>query len=198
MRPLVLFMLVSVSALEAQSLREQAKTQGGTAENRLNMRYGVATLSELATISDLVIHARILSASALLKPDETYVVTDYQLMPIQILKNKVNPAGSRPGPLTPLVARRPGGVVIEGQLRMVTSVGWFPKEETLRIGEEAVLFLSSHPSGQFYSFTGGPYGIFRVREGQVEAMTKQVARLREDSPRPLAAFLRDVELLIQP
>jgi hypothetical protein len=30
MRPLVLFMLVSVAALDAQSLREQAKTQGGT------------------------------------------------------------------------------------------------------------------------------------------------------------------------
>lgn len=127
MRPLVLVMLVSVATLDAQSLREQAKAQSGTAENRLNMRYGVAPLSELATISNLVIHARILSATALLKPDETYVVTDDQLMPIQILKNKVIPAGSRPGSLTPLVARRPGGVVIEGPYRMVTSIGWYPE-----------------------------------------------------------------------
>jgi len=200
MRSLVRFMLVafSVAALDAQSLREQAKTQGGIAENRLFMRYGVASLPELATISDLVMHARILSVTALLKPDETYVVTDYQLMPIQILKNNVIPAGSRPGPLTPLVARRPGGAVIDGQYRMVTSVDWYPEGEILRIGEEAVLFLISHPSGQFYSFTGGPYGVFRVKEGRVEAMTKTVADLRQDSPRALAAFLRDVELLIQP
>jgi hypothetical protein len=189
---------LALPPLTRKAYENKAKTQGGTAENRLNMRYGVATLSELATISDLVIHARILSVTALLTPDETNVVTDYQLMPIQILKSKVIPAGSRPGRLTPLVARRPGGVVIEGQYRMVTSISWYPKGETLRIGEEAVLFLSSHSSGQFYSFTGGPYGIFRVREGQVEAMTKQIARLRQDSPRPLAAFLRDVELLIQP
>jgi hypothetical protein len=200
MKPLLLISLVasSVAMVEGQSLRERAKTEGGTVEITVFENHGVATLPYLVSNSELVIHAQILSATTQLTRDETLVYTEYLLSPIQTKKNLVSPVASRPGQLTPLVARRSGGVLIEGKYRMVTHANWFPESEALKPGEEAVLFLSRYPNEPFYYFVGGPYGIFRVKNGRVEAMTKAVARQRQDSPQALAAFLRDVELLIQP
>jgi hypothetical protein len=198
MKPLLLFALLASSGLvNTQSLRERAKNEGGSAENKVFERHGVATVPYLVQHSDVVIHAQILSATARLNRDETEVLTEYQLMPIQFKKNLVNPVGNRPGALTPLVARRSGGVLVEGQYRMITHADWFPESEALKPGEEAVLFLSRHPNEQFYYFVGGPYGVFRVKQGRVEALTEAVARQRQDSPTSLFSFLEDVELLIQ-
>jgi hypothetical protein len=199
MKSLLMFALVvsGVAVLGGQNLRERARNQGGTVEITVFENQGVATLPYLVRNSELVIHAQIQSARTELTRDETMVFTEYLLAPIETKKNLVSPIASRPGMLTPLVARRSGGVLIEGNHRMVTHADLFPESEALRPGEEAVLFLSRYPNEPFYYFVGGPYGIFRVRQGQVEAMTKAVARQRQDSPHPLAAFLKDVELLIQ-
>jgi len=200
MKPLLLISLVAstVVVLDGQSLRERARSEGGTVEITVFENHGVATLPYLVGNSELVIHAQILSATTQLTRDETLVYTEYLLSPIQTKKNLVGLVASRPGQLTPLVARRSGGVLIEGKYRMVTHANWFPESEALKPGEEAVLFLSRYPNEPFYYFVGGPYGVFRVKNGRVEAMSKAVARQRQDSPRALAAFLKDVELLIQP
>jgi hypothetical protein len=193
--PIILLMF-AVDAVESQSLRERAKNQGGRAENMMTDDSGIATLPYLVEHSDLVIHGRVLAVTTGLFPDESAVYTDCQLTPIRLIKNRVLPIASQPGQLTPLVARRPGGVLIEGQLRMVTTVNSFPESEALKVGDEAVLFLTRHPEGQFYYFTGGPFGAFRVRQGRIEALTKDAALQRGDSPRSLKAFLGEVEGLL--
>jgi hypothetical protein len=200
MKSLLIFALVgsSVGVLDGQSLREGARNQGGTVENAVFENQGVATLPYLVRNSEVVIHAQIQSARTELTRDETMVFTEYLLVPIQTKKNLVSPVANRPGMLTPLVARRSGGVLIEGKYRMVTHADLFPESEAPKPGEEAVLFLSKYPNEPFYYFVGGPYGMFRVKQGHVEAMTKAVARLRQDRPRSLASFLHEIDVLLTP
>jgi hypothetical protein len=77
------------------------------------------------------------------------------------------------------------------------TINTVPHAERLRWGAEVVLFLTAHESEPgVYRVTGTPWGAFRVLDGKVVAMTREVARTRGDRPETLAAFLDRVQRLI--
>jgi hypothetical protein len=83
----VILLLLAVSALATQeplpSLLERAKKEGGTAGNSIDLEFGVLSLPQLLSQSDLVLHGRIVGAEASLKADESFVVTKYEIAPIR-------------------------------------------------------------------------------------------------------------------
>jgi len=88
--------------------------------------------------------------------------------------------------------------LIEGGYRLSTSVASYPESKGLKLGEEAVLFLKYRADTKAYSFTGGPFGVFRVFDGRVQAMTHEAAQRRGDKPSAVNAFLDELQRLQAP
>jgi hypothetical protein len=100
---------------------------------------------------------------------------------------------ARPGEATQIRVSRPGGVLIEGDTRLSTSVTSYPESEALKVGEDAIMFLQHRADAKTYGFTGGPFGVFRIVDGRVQAMTRETAQRRGDKPLPVATFLNDLQ-----
>ena len=187
-----------VSALAAQSLRERAKREGGSATTTMGFEFDVVGIPELLSQSDLVLYGRVVDVKPHLSPDESYVITDYEIAPLRAMKQTRLVTTARPGQTTQILVSRPGGVLIEGGYRLSTSVTSYPESEALKLGEEAVLFLKYRADTKAYSFTGGPFGVFRVFDGRVQAMTHEAAQRRGDKPSAVNAFLDELQRLQAP
>src|SRR5262249_14433341 len=81
-----------------------------------------------------------------------------------------------PGPTKPLIVRRLGGTVIVDGLQLTTDANLYPETESLREGEDVLLFLNRNANTGNCGFTGGPYGAYRIADGTVTAMTKSTAK----------------------
>ena len=176
----------------AQSLRERAKREGGKASTIMGDDLPVVQTRELMADSDLVLRAQIIEAKSHVGPDETYVVTDYVIAPIQVLKQKRLITAARPGETTEIVVRRAGGKTTEGGFEFSTIMSTYPESESFQVGDDILVFLQYDSSGRVYSFTGGPFGAFRVQNNQVHPMTREVARRRGDKPVELTKFVNDL------
>lgn len=177
----------------AQSLRERAKQEGGSATTTMGFEFDVVGIPELLSQSDVVLYGRVVDVKPHLSPDESYVVTDYEIAPLRAMKQTRLVTTARPGQTTQILVSRPGGVLIEGGYRLSTSATSYPESEALKLGEEAVLFLKYRADTKAFSFTGGPFGVFRVFDGRVQAMTHEAAQRRGDKPVPVTAFLNDLQ-----
>lgn len=187
-----------VTALVAQSLRDRAKQEGGTATTIMDFEFDVVGVPELPSQSDLVLYGRIVEAKPRLSRDESYVTTDYVIAPLRILKQTKPMNTARPGETTQIVVNRPGGTLIDGRYRLSTSVDAYPESEALKKGEEAIVFLQHRANAGEYGFTGGPFGVFRVADGRVHPMTHEVASRRGDKPAAVGAFLEELQRLHAP
>jgi hypothetical protein len=175
--------------VSGQSLRDLARQRGGKVESIVDVEYGAANMNELMASSDLVLRGHIADAKVHLRQDESAVVTDYVIAPIQVFKQRRPTGVARPGETTEIVVRRPGGRLVEGGLEMTTSVNIYPESESFKVGEDVVLFLVYNPDGRVYNFAGGPFGACRVQDGRVYPMTRATATRRGDQPVDVATFL---------
>jgi hypothetical protein len=189
----VIFLLVIAPA--AQSLRDRAKQAGGSVSTIMGFEFDVVGVPELLAKSDLVLYGRIVEVTPRLSPDESYVMTDYVIAPVRVLKQTRPMNTARPGQTTRIVVSRPGGMLIDGGYRLSTSVMNYPESEALKLNEEVVLFLQYNADTRMYAFTSGPFGAFRVADGHIGAMTIEVAKRRGDKPSAVSAFLNEVQRL---
>ena len=187
-----------VSALAAQSLRDRAKREDGSATTMMGFEYDVAGVPELLAQSDLVLDGRIIEVKPRLSPDESYVMTDYVIAPLRVVKNTKPMSTARPGESTRIVVSRPGGRLIDDGYRLSTKVLGDSESEALKLGEEAIVFLQYRAASRTYAFTSGPFGAFRVANGLVQAVTTEVAQRRGDKPSLVNAFLDELQRLRAP
>lgn len=99
-----------VGALTAQSLRDSSRREGGSATKTMGFEYDVVGVPELLSKSDLVLYGRIIEVKPRLSADESYVMTDYVIAPLKVVKNTKPMSTARPGESTQIVVNRPGGV----------------------------------------------------------------------------------------
>src|SRR5205814_7000903 len=116
---------------------------------------------------DLVLHGRITTAQAHLRPDETIVVTDYLIAPLRVVKQHQHPPIRTPGGAMPIILRLPGGHLKEDGLRLSTTVNAYPESESFKAGEDVIVFLVFDREAAVYRLAGGPFGGFRILSGRV-------------------------------
>ena len=122
--------------------------------------------------------------------DETVVNTDYVIEPITVFKERVAVTTARtPGPTFQLLVRRPGGEIMDQGMRLITYAHPYPEKEPFVQGDEVICFLTQAEDRTLFHFTEGPFGLFRIRNGRVHALTEAVAELTEFSDTPLADFM---------
>jgi hypothetical protein len=139
----------------SKSLRDKARQSGNvtaSAEPRNLKKYD--ELGSLARESEVIaVGIPDSKASSLLKPNETLIVTDYQVSLSDVLKGNVT-QGQK------IIVREPGGHVDfgDGTSADVQMPDYWKQPE---IGEKYILFLKSKADGKF-SLVGGPQGLFKI------------------------------------
>src|SRR3954452_23679481 len=116
---IVLTLAVSVSAAQV-SLKELARLNGGRATRMAEPNLPVTTMPELVSQSDTIVHARIVRAVSKLTRDETRVVTDYELVPLRVFRQRQTKSRRVPTAPLPLVMRIPAGRVHVDGLELVS------------------------------------------------------------------------------
>ena len=186
--------LASFVSFPAQSLREAAKKLGGAADNTFNAEFQQRSRDELVSASDVIVRARISGIRTLLIEDDALVATEYDFIPLQMIRQvNAQRSAARPGAMPPLTVRRIGGRMTEGPYRYSTINHDFPESEALKIDDEAILFLQFDPATGGYAFTDGPFGVFRVANDKVLPLTRLVAKLRDDQPVETKDFIADLQ-----
>jgi hypothetical protein len=181
-------------AAAGQTLPEMIRANGGVGGNSIGLDAPVSSMRDVVSGSDLVFRGGVVEARTLLSADESMVETEYVIRPIEAFKDERRQAVKTPGVVATIVVRRAGGrLVTEDGLRLWTSASIFPEAECFTVGEEVVVMLTYRPDVQAYSFTHGAFGAFRIRDGMVTPMTKEVAQRRKDVPTSIAAFLSEVQ-----
>jgi hypothetical protein len=177
-----------------QSMRALAKRHEGTVvENVVSEHFDRRTPLELLGSADTVLSGRIVEVTPHFSADERSIVTDYQIVPNRIVKRDPNlDFAVRPGSTRTLVVRRKGGTLIEDGVRYST---WLTGSSSadLSPGDEVVLFLSYDSGEKAYFFSGGPFGAYRVKSGEVVAMAREADERGEHSVGPLEAFVDSLQ-----
>jgi hypothetical protein len=177
-----------------QTLPEIARQQGGSAGTVIDITSPVSHSTELMLRSDLVIHGRVLDVKTRLNSAESDVITEYTVAPIQAFKDRRSTSVATPGTVPKIVVERYGGrLVTEDGLRLSTSVNVFPESECFTVGEEVLLFLTYHSDTRVYSFAGGEFGAYRVRDGMVSPMTRRVAARAQAQPIQASVFFKELQ-----
>jgi hypothetical protein len=191
---IVLTLGVSVSAAQV-NLKDLARRNGGRAVLMADPNLPLTTMPDLVSQSDTIVHARIVRAVSKLTPDETRVVTEYELAPLRFFRQRA-PAKSRvpTGPV-PLMMRLPAGRVYVDGLELGVDNSAFP-EPWLREGDECLVFLKYESEIAEYIPYGGPFGIFRVINGRVSALREFVAGKRHDTEKDLGSFASELQRLL--
>ena len=188
---LILVGVIACIASEAgaleQSLIATARANGGTARVAIAVDYPLLTVESIVGPSSLIVRGVVRSATAKLSPDETLVVTEYELIPFRLYKGSVPPL-DHPGAQPPIRFAIPYGTVDIDGLHLSTTVDTLPESEMPRPGEEIIVFLSQKPSWHTYALWGGPFAAFRVTDGMVVGLTRETRDRRGDKPEPLAQF----------
>jgi hypothetical protein len=191
---LILCVAIDVLPAFGQSLPEHARQYGGSATNAIDVDVPVASPPELMVRADLVIRGRVAEVTTRLNADESNVITEYSIVPIQAFKERRTRAVATLGAVSKIVIRRTGGqLVTPDGLRLATSINIYPDAECFAVGEEIVAFLTYHTDTDVYSFTNGEFGAFRVRDGKVSPMTKDAAVRRQVQPIDAGVFFTDMQ-----
>jgi hypothetical protein len=180
-------LLVLLSPQE-RSLLDSARRNGGSATMVIAIDSGTPSLSTVATESGVILRGIVRHVTTRLSDDQEVVMTQFEITPLKVYKGAVVPGTDRPGPTKPLIVQRAGGEAIIDGLRLTTTVDAFPETESLREGEDVFLFLSPNVTTGIFGLTHGPFGAYRIANGQVTAMTKECAARRGEQPQAFAAF----------
>jgi hypothetical protein len=200
----VVFFLLAALVPQAQersrSLLAEAKEQGTSATNSIDIDYPVLSQLQLLSESDLVLRGRIVAAKALLREDESWVVINYEIAPVYVVKQTAPMNTARPGEVIPIVLRILGGtVVVDGRYRLTTVVPDFPESETPKLGEEMIFFMRYSIDEQgavdkkMFNLTNGPFGIFRILNGHVQALRSAAAEKLGSKSMTVEVYLSDLQ-----
>jgi hypothetical protein len=193
---IISFLVMGFSPILCQTLPDVARQHGGSATTIINVDAPVARLPDLMSTSDLVVHARVVNVKARLSANQSDVVTQYTLAPIQAFKQRQATAVATPGAISQIVVTRSGGDLLTADgLHLSTSVDVFPESECYTLGEEVVAFLTYRADISAYSFTGGEFGAYRIRAGIVTPMIRRVVARRHDQPITSAVFFQGLQRL---
>jgi hypothetical protein len=179
--------VASHSSAQEQSLVVTARGNGGSASVVIDTCGPLSTVESIVGPSSLIVRGMVRSATAKLSPDETLVVTEYELIPFRLFKGSVPPL-DRPGAQPPIRFTIPFGTLDIDGLHLSTSVNVFPAAEMPRPGEEIVVFLYLRPDWHTYALWGGDLAAFRVTDGMVVGLTRGARDRRGDKPEPVAQF----------
>jgi hypothetical protein len=185
---------ICVTPASAQSLRDRARVEGGIASNTADFDTPALSVSEMVTLSDLIVEGTIAAVTTKLVEDDSMVATEYRLVPSAIFKldASLNTA-SKPGLLPGIRIVSIGGTVTEGEYRYSTLNSSFPEKSAIKTGEHLIVFLKRHPDIDVYNFTAGPFAVFRVVDGYVRPFTEQVAAVRGDKLVDASSFVRQLK-----
>ena len=189
----VIYAAMNVSPAVGQSLPDIARQNGGSAGSVTDVCGPVPSMADVMSQSELVVHGRIVDVKTRLSLDETQVVTEYTIAPIQAFKDGRPASATTPGAVSKIVVRRTGGTLLTNDgLRLWTSVNIFPENECFALGEEVVAFLAYNSDTRGYYFASGGFAAYRIRDGRVTPMTSEVVSRRGDRPVEAAVFFRDL------
>ena len=193
---LVFCIAISASPVAAQTLPDLARQQGGFAGTVIDLDGPIARPAWLLSKSDLVIHGRVVNVTVQLNSDQSNVVTQYTIVPIQAFKQRRASSVAIPGTVSDIVIQQLGGSLVTADgLRLSTSVNVFPESESFKVGEEVIAFLTDRPEIGVYRFTDGEFGAYRIRDGMVTPMTKAVATRLQVQPVKASLFFADLQRL---
>lgn len=200
MKVLTAFFVICVASsgapVEGQSLIDSARLSGGSSSLVIDVCGPIQSLADVMSQSDLVVHGRVVDVKVRLSDDEAQVNTEYVITPIQAFKDRRPATVATPGAVSKIVVRRAGGTLLTGDgLRLSTSVNIFPETESFTLGEEVVVFLAYRSDAHVYYFASGEYGAYRIRDGMVIPMTRNVATQRGYGPVEAAKFFDAVQRL---
>ena len=169
-----------------------ARASGGRATVSMHVDFPVFSPRELLKHAHLVILARVVGQGTTLNADSTVVMTEYQLLPVEVLP--IVGTQQAPPPATVKV-RRAGGVVVTQRLRLETTVDVY-RDADIENGSEGIFFLMRSSVPDVYALAGGPYGIYRVENDAVFSLTPDIAARRgEHESMSLEEFVRAFEEL---
>jgi len=134
----------SQSSAQQQSLIELARANGGSASVVIDVCGPRSTVESIVGPSSLIVRGMVRSARAKLSPDETEVVTEYELIPFRLYKGSLPPL-DRPGAQPPIRFTIPYGTLDIDGVHLSTTVNVFPAVEMPRPDEEIVVFLYQSP-----------------------------------------------------
>src|SRR5262249_40427531 len=83
--------IASQHSAQGQSLIERARANGGTSRTVVDVDGPVLAVESIVEPSSLILRGRVRSATTKIGPDETAVVTEYELIPIRLYKGSVPP-----------------------------------------------------------------------------------------------------------
>jgi hypothetical protein len=178
----------SQSSAQQQSLIELARANGGSASVVIDVCGPRSTVESIVGPSSLIVRGMVRSVRAKLSPDETEVVTEYELIPFRLYKGSLPPL-DRPGAQPPIRFTIPYGTLDIDGVHLSTTVNVFPAVEMPRPDEEIVVFLYQSPDWHTYALWGGEYAAFRVIDGRVVGLTSE-ARGSQGGPQTIAEFER--------
>jgi hypothetical protein len=148
----------AVAVPHAQTIPEMAKSNPSQLITRaMLIDVEPSTLEELMSGAALVLEATVSDGKSYLSPDEQYVFTDYQLVPLRVFAGGVAPGQSVPGPSPSLTLATYGGdLVVDG----VKVSGWNYAMAPLHGGGRYLLFLVPFgPDGKFELCRAGAFEI---------------------------------------
>jgi hypothetical protein len=190
----LLFVVMGTSSVLGQSLADSARQNGGSATNVIDIDAPVTHPAEAMSLSDLVMHGRVIDLKVRLSSDESSVVTEYTIAPIQAFKERRVTSVAIPGVVPKIIVQRSGGSLVTADgLRLSTSINIYPEAECFVLGEEVVVFLTYHSDTGLYSLSAGEFSAFRIRDGKVSPMTMEVAARRHVQPIEASLFFRDLQ-----
>jgi hypothetical protein len=189
----VFWVILNVPTLLGQSLPDIARQYGGAASSSISGDSPTIQPSELMKLADLVVRGRIERVRTLLNEDQTNVVTEYTITPVQAFKDGRAAAVSKPGVVSEILVRRNGGVLLTSDgLRLSTSVNIYPEKECFKVGEDVVVFLVYSAAAQRYRLAAGAYSAFRIQNGKVSPMTKRAASQLGVQPVDVSEFVGEL------
>jgi hypothetical protein len=196
MNSLAAFSVMLVLQVPQQGhLIDAARRNGGKVAAGFNISLPIANFEDVAAKSDLIVRGTVKRVTTRLSNDGEYVVTDFEIIPVQVYKGVRN-AITAPGTTNPLIVERVGGTVVIDGLEMTVNANLYPETESLHQGEDVFLFLSQNGATDFI-FTDGPYGAYRIANDEVTSMTKHTAATRGEQPEPFVVFENRVRNLIR-
>ncbi len=183
----VLVVADATSAQQDDSLITSARRNHGTAGLVIDVDDPVSTVESIVEPSSLIVRGVVRSATPKLSSDETRVVTEYELVPSRFYKGSL-PTPEWPGPQPALRFTIPYGTLDVDGLHLWTIVNIFPASEMPRPGEDFIVFLHQDANWKTYAIWGGQFAAFRVINGQVVGLTREVRERRRDKPETVAQF----------
>jgi hypothetical protein len=186
----VIYAATNVSPALGQSLVDIARQNGGSAGSVTDVCGPVSSLLDVSSQSELVVHGRIVDVKTRLSSDETVVITEYTIAPIQAFKDTRPASVTIPGAVSKIVVRRTGGHLLTNDgLHLWTTVNIFPETECFTLGEEVVAFLGYDSDSHVHYFAAGGFAAYRIPDGLVAPMTRE---RRGDLPVEGSVFFNDL------